>query len=167
VANKITLSLWTEKSKFHKVAVGISVITSLLIIVGIFNPHIPPLLTSIANVLLLLGGIFSSTYLGLLGGGGIGSYSKDGELVLAENYLIIDAVKIPLTEIKYINLKMSPRNTRSILLQNNLITIGDINGNQYKRLFVVKTGNENYEVEEILNIWRTQGVGIYAYYNGI
>lgn len=141
--------------------------TGTLIVVGVLNLPIPSLLMPVCDTLLLIGGIFSATYLGLLGGGAIGSYSKDGELVLAENYLIIDAVKIPLTEIKYINLKMSPRPRKSLLLQNNLITISDLNGNQYKRLFVVKTGSENDDMEAFLTMWRTQGVGIYAYYNGI
>jgi hypothetical protein len=62
---------------------------------------------------------------------------------------------------------MSPRPRKSLLLQNNLITISDLNGNQYKRLFVVKTGSENDDMEAFLTMWRTQGVGIYAYYNGI
>lgn len=171
---KVTINLWTKTSKFYKIGLCITVITlSSIAVLAYFNPQNPSGLhhnKSVWEVIfdILLGscGFFSAVFMVLMLYN-IGKYHKDGELLLADDYLIIDNVKLPLNKIKYINLKMSPRNLKDWVLGKNLITLGDVDGNEYKRKFFVKSHGENEDFEKKLSVWRTQGVSIYAYYNGI
>ncbi|GAA3960469.1 hypothetical protein [Mucilaginibacter dorajii] len=171
----LTINLWTKTSKFYKVGLCITVITfSSVALLAYLNPHSVPishhdrsLLEVLFDISLGTCGIFSALFLVLVVAYNIGKYHNDGELVLADDYLIIDNIKIPLDQIKYINLKISPRNPKTLVLGKNLITLGDVNGNQYMRKFVITSYLENEDFEKKLSLWRARGVGIYAYYNGI
>lgn len=156
----VTLDLWTKKHKLYYVGLIITVITlSFVAAADFFNLQYKSPLDPLYDTILIICVLISVVFIFIIIAGW--GYLKDGELVLAGNYLKIDAVNLPVNEIKYINLKMSPRNRKSFVLDKNLITIGDKSGNEYKRRFVIKSYNQSQEVENIITTWRTQGIATY------
>jgi hypothetical protein len=165
---KVTLDLLTKKHNLYYVGLCITVITfSFIAIAGVCNLQSKSPLMPFYDTLLVICSLISCAFSVIVGTGLLGTYLKDGEFVLAEDYLVIDAIKIPLNEIKYINLKISPRNVKSHVLDKNMITLGDKNSNEYERRFAIKSYNQNKDFEKMLDMWRVQGVRIYAHYNGI
>lgn len=87
------------------------------------------------------------------------TYVKTGELILADDYVIIDKTKILLTEAADIKLKLGKWSNRHLgQISRNRIELTDKNGKVYENRFVIKSYNHNLEFEKLLFQWQTDGV---------
>jgi len=133
---------------------GIAILTGCaLAICGIFNVHfeVPVFFTSLIDVVIIVATFLSLFFVTAMAAGLVRTYIKNGELILADDYIIIDEVKIPLTEAKDIRLKLGQWSKRHLgNISRNRIEITDKNGKIYKNRFVIKSYNHNLDFEKVL-----------------
>ena len=95
------------------------------------------------------------------------TYVKDGELVLSDDYLIIDNIKIFVTEARKIKLRpgYSVRGRRAGNIVSNRIEVIDKDGSIYKRRFVLKSAENGEEFDKITGKWYKNGYVDLAYHS--
>jgi len=152
----VTFDLFTKKTWLYNITLIITISTILFIaIAGFYNLQGE---SPFYSALLILGVIISFFFIFIVAPGVKQPYIKDGELVLKEDSLIIDNVKIPLSEANEIKL----------FVMSNRIEVIDKTGNIYKRRFVVSSRDENKEFNDLIKIWNEKGVTFgFLYHNVI
>jgi hypothetical protein len=111
------------------------------------------------DALIIVGSLTSVSFLLVMATGLVRTYIKEGELILADDYLVIDGTKIPLNEAKSIRLKVAIWNRKHFgnLLRNH-IEITDKNKKTYKNRFVIKSYDHNQNFEKVMAQWQANGV---------
>lgn len=111
------------------------------------------------NTLLILGVIVSLCFLFIVLPGVIKTYITDGQLILADDYLIIDEIKIPLSQANKLNLRVGYWDFKKYgSIISNRIEAVDENGKIYMRRFVIDSRSKNWNFNEIVNCWNRKGV---------
>ena len=163
----VTFDLFTKKTWLYNITLIITISTILFIaIAGFYNLQGE---SPFYSALLILGVIISFFFIFIVAPGVKQPYIKDGELVLKEDSLIIDNVKIPLSEANEIKLFVGYWRTKKYgRIMSNRIEVIDKTGNIYKRRFVVSSRDENKEFNDLIKIWNEKGVTFgFLYHNVI
>ncbi len=163
----VTFDLFTKKTWLYNITLIITITTILFIaIAGFYNLQGE---SPFYSTLLILGVIVSFFFIFIVAPGVKQPYIKDGELVLKEDSLIIDNVKIPLSEANGIKLFVGYWRTKKYgRIMSNRIEVIDKTGNIYKRRFVVSSRDENKEFNDLIKIWNEKGVTFgFLYHNVI
>ena len=165
----VTFDVFTKKTKLYYIAEVITILTILVIAIGgIYNVQFKTPLMPLIDTLLILGSLVTVSFLSVIGTGWLRTYVKDGELVLADDYIIVDGTKISINETKNIILKVGIRSRkRGGNILSNRIEVVDKNSVNYKNRFVIGSYDDNEEFEKVLNQWRTTGITFNISYHGI
>jgi hypothetical protein len=164
----VTLDLFTKKTRLYYIGLITTIITfSFIAFASIVNLQGKSPLDPLYDTLLILCSLTSVAFVLIAGGGFLRTYIKDGELVLADDYLVIDGVKMPFDEINTINLKVRLRTVKSFILLRNRIEIINKNGGKYERRFVIKSWDQNEEFENVINQWRSGEVAFNISYRNL
>lgn len=153
----VTFEVFTRKTKFYYVVEGIAIVT----VCGIFNVQfeMSAFFTGLIDVVIIMAIFISLFFLTAMATGLVRTYIKTGELILADDYVIIDGTKIPLSEAVDIKLKLGKwSNRHSGYISRNRIEIIDKNGKAYENRFVIKSYNHNLEFEKVLFRWQADRV---------
>ena len=163
----VTFDVFTKKTKLFYILGGITIITlPALALYGIFNVQFKTPFMSLIDVIIIVTSLTSLSFLLLMATGLVRTYIKDGELILADDYVTIDGTKIPLNEAKNIRLKVAVWNRKHFgNLLRNRIEIADKNNKTYKNRFVIKSYDNNQDFEKIMAQWQTNGVAFDWKYN--
>ena len=167
----VAFDVFTKRTKLFYILGGITIITlPALAACDIFNvqfkTHFTPLADVLIDALIMVTSLTSLSFLLLMATGLVRTYIKDGELILADDYLIIDRTKIPLNEAKGIRLKVAIWNRKHFgNLLRNRIEIADKNNKTYKNRFVIKSYNHNQDFEKVMAQWQANGVAFDWKYN--
>ena len=169
----LTFDLFTKKTRFYYIGIIISVFAGLFIgALTIFdNPNYiieDSFLDYFLDALIIIFTFFTLTFLLLVGYGAIRTYIKDGELVLADDYIIIDGTKIMLTEAKDLSFKVGYRNyKRPGKIVSNRISVIDNNGVLHNRRFVIQSRDNTTEFDAIAAKWVKDGIDFGLIYTNI
>ena len=164
----VTLDLFTKKTRLYYIGLVITIVTILFIsIAAISNLQFDSPLMPFYDTLLILAVLISFVFFFTAGLGTLPTYVKDGELVLADDYLVIDNVIITLNEAISIKLKVRLRTIKSFILERNRIEIIDKNEVVYNRRFVIRSNDQNVEFEKVIDRWRSSGIAFNISYRNI
>jgi hypothetical protein len=159
----ITFDVFTRKTKFYYIMEAIAIVTGCsLAACGIFNVQFntrAPFINGLIDGVIILATFMSLFFVIAMATGLVRTYIKTGELILADDYIIIDDTKVLLTEAKDIRLKLGQWSKRHLgNISRNHIEITGKNGKIYKNRFVIKSYNHNLDFEKVLFQWQTNGV---------
>ena len=110
------------------------------------------------DTLLIIATFISMVFFVIAGLGLLKIYIKDGDLTLSSDYIVIDDLKIQMTEVSEITLKLAERSIKSHILIRNRIILLDKSGNIYNRRFAIISNDQNEEFESLLGEWRNSHV---------
>jgi hypothetical protein len=167
----VAFDVFTKRTKLFYILGGITIVTlPALAVCDIFNvqfkTHFTPLADVLIDALIIVTSLTSASFLFAVASGLGRTYVKDGELILADDYLIIDETKIPLNEAKSIRLKVAIWNRKHFgNLLRNRIEIADKNNKTYKNRFVIKSYDHSRDFEKVMAKWQANGVAFDWKYN--
>jgi hypothetical protein len=133
---------------------------------GIYSVQYETPWDPLIDALIIIATLISLSFVILMGMGLVRTYYKDSDLVVADDHLVINGVKIPLNEAKAINIKVAVANIKTLgnMLSNSISVTGS-NDETYENRFVVRGYNRYMELENILNQWRANGVAFNIRYH--
>lgn len=152
--------LYTKRTRAYYFTGLVTIATLLLIaVVATTSPQLPKFLMWLINAIIIFGALTMPVFVVMATSGWFVTYVKDGELVLSDDYLVIDNVKIPVAEARKIKLRpgYSIRGRKAGNIVSNRIEIIDKNGRTYKRRFVLKSAENSIAFDEITGEWYKKG----------
>lgn len=157
---EVAFDLYTKRTKLYYITMLIAIGTLLFVLTAwATNLQGKSPLMPLYDVLLILGVIVSFCFIFIILPGVIKNYITDGQLILADEYLIIDGVRIALNEANKIKLMVGYWNIKKYgSITSNLITATDGQGNIHKRRFVIDSVNNNWDFNEVMNYWNAKNV---------
>jgi hypothetical protein len=168
----ITFDLFTKRNRLFYIGIIVPIVTILPIaIMAILKFQPKPSLEPLFKVLIgVLASLFIPSMLGFVipaSYGLIRTYIKDGELIMGDDYLIIDGTKILLTEAKNLSFRIGYRISRRFgRIVGNRISVIDKNGNLHNRRFVISSRDNTVEFDTTAAEWVKDGVDFgLIYYN--
>jgi len=164
----VTFDVFSKKTRLYYIAEVISIVTLLVIaICGIFNVQFKTVFEPLFDALIIIGSLIMVSFAVIAGTGAVRTYIKDGELIFADDFLIIEGTKIPLNEAKSIKLKVGIWDRKRIgNMLSNRIEVIDSNGQAYKNRFVIKSYDNNEDFQKIQRQWYNAGVIFELHYHG-
>jgi hypothetical protein len=155
-----TFDLYTKRSRAYYLTGRITVAMLIVAIAtGLTNPQLPKFLMWLIEGFIIFGALTMPVFLMLAITGWFVTYVKDGELVLSDDYLIIDNIKISVAEARKIKLRpgFSVRGRRAGNIVSNRIEVIDKDGNTYKRRFVLMSVENSEAFDKITGEWYKKG----------
>jgi hypothetical protein len=150
-----TFDLYTKRTRLYYTTLAISIVTLVICLVGwLTNPQLPRFLMIFFDVFIFIGGLTIPFFVILTGRGWFITWQKDGEMILADDYLLINNIKIVVGESSKIKLRagFSPRGRLGYIVSNR-IEVTDDNGITHKRRFVIKYDDNGEAFEKITGEW--------------
>ena len=165
----VTFDVFTKRNKLFYTGITITILTAAYTAwAAIYNVQFNRVIMGFMDALLVAGILTTLTFVLLAGLGGVRTYVKAGELVLTDDYILIDITKIPLNEITSIKLNLGLRtNRRGGYIVTNRITVIDNNTKTYKNRFVINSRDHDREFEKIIDQWQANGVVLNLKYHGV
>ncbi|BAU52487.1 hypothetical protein [Mucilaginibacter gotjawali] len=162
-----TFDVFTKRTRLFYAGLAITIVSAIVLgLCGIYNVQYETPWEPLFDALIIIASFTSLGFVLLMGTGIVRTYYKDGELVLADDHLVINGVKIKLNEAKAINLKVSMASIKTVgNMLGNRISLTDSNNETYQNRFVVRGYNRYIELENILNQWRANGVAFSIRYH--
>ena len=164
-----TFDVFTKRNKQFHIGIAITIATAAYIAWGAScNFQFKQPLMGFMEALLVFGSMTSLGFVLFAGLGGMKTFEKEGELVLIEDYVIIDGVKIQLNETNSISFNLGLRtNRRGGYIVSNRIEIIDKNNKTFKNRFVISSNDLDAAFETLLDKWRTNKVAFNLRYHGV
>lgn len=165
----LTFDVFTKRTRLFYTGLAITIVTAIVLcLCGIYNVQYKTPLEPLFDTLIIFASLTAVSFLILMGMGIVRTYYKDGELVLADDYLVINGVKIPLNEVKEINLKVAIATKKTVgNLLSNRISVTSSSDETYQNRFVVRGYNRYIQLENILNQWHANYVAFNISYHNI
>jgi hypothetical protein len=167
-----TFDLFTKRTLLFYIGTPLSVIAILMFgILRITNGQALSVFglrfEALSAILFLIVFFPTFTFAFLASYGLIRTYVKDGELILGDDYLVIDGTKILLTEAQNLSFKIGYRTNRRFgKIVGNRISVLDKNGYQHSRRFVIGSRDNTLKFDAIAAKWVKDGIGFgLIYYN--
>jgi len=150
-----TFDLYTKRTRLYYVTLIISTATLVVCFIAwLTNLQLPRFLMIPFDVFIFIGGLTIPFFVILTGSGWFITFQKDGEMILADDHLIIDNIKIAAAESSKIKFRagFSPKGRRGYIV-NNRVEATDDNGIIHKRRFVIKYDDNGEAFEKITGEW--------------
>lgn len=164
----VTLDIFQRRATWYYWGLAITVITMLFIsVAAYYNLQFESPLMPLYDTLLIICTFSSLAFVVIALTGAVRTYTKTGELILADSYLSVDEITLQLSEIRMMNLALQVRTVKSFILTHNRIEIIDKNDNVYKHKFAIKSYNQNEQFENMIGRWQTSGAVINISYHNI
>jgi hypothetical protein len=165
----IAFDLFTKRTRLFYIGTTVSIVTILIIaLMGIFNFQPKTSFEPLFEALILIFTFSTIAFVLLAGYGVIRTHVKDGELIMGDDYLVIDGTKILLTEAQNLSFRIGYRtNKRPGKIVGNRISVLDKNGNPHNRRFVISSRDNTVEFDTTAAKWVKDGIDFGLIYHNI
>ncbi|MDR3695674.1 hypothetical protein [Mucilaginibacter sp.] len=163
----VTFDVFIKRTRLFYTGLAITIVSAIVLgLCGVYNVQYKTPLEPLFDALIIIACFTSMGFVLLMSTGIVRTYYKVGELVLADDHLVINGVKIALNEAKEIDLQVATASIKTLgNMLGNKISVTGSNDETYQNRFVVRGYNRYIELENILNKWRTNGVAFNIRYN--